>query len=85
MFSCDETSAIISDFGKCKAELSIRVAQRRGHEKVIVFAKHGTVKAVELLYALYSSRNIIRMIKSKILRWAGHGARMGDREVHTGL
>jgi hypothetical protein len=31
------------------------------------------------LYALYSSPNIIRMIKSRILRWAGHVARMGER------
>jgi hypothetical protein len=27
---------------------------------------------------LYSSRNIIRVIKSRILRWAGHVARMGN-------
>jgi hypothetical protein len=31
------------------------------------------------LYALYSSPNIIRMIKSRRLRWAGHVARMGQR------
>jgi hypothetical protein len=31
------------------------------------------------LYALYSSANIIRMIKSRRLRWAGHVARMGKR------
>jgi hypothetical protein len=38
------------------------------------------------LYGLYSSPNIIRMIKSRRLRWAGHVARMGGRgEVHTGL
>jgi hypothetical protein len=36
------------------------------------------------LYALYSSPNIIRVIKSRRLRWAGHVARMGG-EVHTGL
>jgi hypothetical protein len=30
------------------------------------------------LYALYSSQNIIRMIKSRILRWVGHVARMGE-------
>jgi hypothetical protein len=31
------------------------------------------------LYALYSSPNIIRVIKSRRLRWAGHMARMGER------
>jgi hypothetical protein len=31
------------------------------------------------LYALYSSQNIIRVIKSRRLRWAGHVARMGER------
>jgi hypothetical protein len=31
------------------------------------------------LYALYSSPNIIRVIKSRRLRWAAHVARMGDR------
>jgi hypothetical protein len=31
------------------------------------------------LYALYSSPSIIRVIKSRRLRWAGHVARMGER------
>jgi hypothetical protein len=31
------------------------------------------------LYALYSSPNIIRLIKSRRPRWAGHVARMGER------
>jgi hypothetical protein len=31
------------------------------------------------LYALYSSPNISRVIKSRRLRWAGHVARMGER------
>jgi hypothetical protein len=31
------------------------------------------------LYALYSSPNIIRVIKSRSLRWEGHVARMGKR------
>jgi hypothetical protein len=31
------------------------------------------------LHALYSSPNIIRVIKSGRLRWAGHVARMGER------
>jgi hypothetical protein len=33
----------------------------------------------EELYALYSSLNIIRVMKSRRLRWAGHVARMGER------
>ena len=31
------------------------------------------------LYALYSSPDIIRVIKSRRLRWAGHVARKGER------
>jgi hypothetical protein len=31
------------------------------------------------LYALYSSPNIIRVIKSRRMRWARHVARMGER------
>jgi hypothetical protein len=31
------------------------------------------------LYALYSLPNIIRVIKSRRLRWAGHVARIGKR------
>jgi hypothetical protein len=37
----------------------------------------------EELNGLYSLLNIVRVIKSRILRWAGHVARMG--EVYTGL
>ena len=33
----------------------------------------------EALYALYSSPNITRVIKSRRLRWAGHVARMAER------
>ena len=33
----------------------------------------------EVLNDLYSSPNIVRVIKSRIMRWAGHVARMGDR------
>jgi hypothetical protein len=33
----------------------------------------------EELHNLYSSPNIIRMIKSRRMRWAGHAARMGEK------
>jgi hypothetical protein len=40
----------------------------------------------EELHNLYSSpsTSIIRMIKSRRIRWAGHVARMGRRGIHTG-
>jgi hypothetical protein len=34
----------------------------------------------EELHILYSSPNIIRQIKSRRMRWAGHVARMGEGE-----
>jgi hypothetical protein len=37
------------------------------------------------LYAVYSSQNIIWVIKSRRLRWAWHVARMGREEIHTGF
>jgi hypothetical protein len=40
----------------------------------------------EELHILYSSPNIIRQIKSKRMRWAGHVARMGqERTVYRVL
>jgi hypothetical protein len=39
----------------------------------------------EELYDLYSSPTIIRVIKAKRMRWAGHVAPMGNREVYTGF
>jgi hypothetical protein len=35
----------------------------------------------EELRDLYSSPSIIRIIKSRMMRWAGHVARMGRRET----
>jgi hypothetical protein len=37
----------------------------------------------EELHSLYSSPNMIRVIKSKRVRWAGYAARMGRRELST--
>jgi hypothetical protein len=40
----------------------------------------------EELHILYSSPNIIRQIKSRRMRWAGHVARMGEeRNVYKVL
>jgi hypothetical protein len=37
------------------------------------------------LYDVYSTPDIIRMIKSKMMRWAGHMARVAERRMHTGF
>ena len=39
---------------------------------------------IEGLNDLYSS-NIVRLIKSRRMRWAGHVARMGEGEAYTGF
>jgi hypothetical protein len=38
----------------------------------------------EELHNLYSSPSIIRVIKSRRMRWAGHAARMGKGGMHIG-
>jgi hypothetical protein len=38
----------------------------------------------EELHNLYSSPSIIRIIKSRRMRWAGHVARMGRTGMHIG-
>jgi hypothetical protein len=38
------------------------------------------------LHSLYSSSNVVRVIKSRRMRWAGHVARMGEgRGVYSVL
>jgi len=39
----------------------------------------------EELNDLYCSPNIVRVIKSRRMRWAGHEARMGRREACAGF
>jgi hypothetical protein len=39
----------------------------------------------EELHKLYSSPNVIKMIKARSMEWAGHIARMGIRGLHIGF
>ena len=39
----------------------------------------------DALNDLYCSPNFVRVIKSRKIRWAGHVARMGRTEAHTGF
>jgi hypothetical protein len=56
-----------------------------------VFEKRDEVTGVwrklhnEELHNLHSSASIIRMFKSRRMRWTGHVARMGRRGIHIGF
>jgi hypothetical protein len=70
-----------------KIQLKYNIITKQCNSKVwlYVYFTPGFRIVNKELYALYSSSNIIRVIKSRRLRWAGHVARMGRGEVHTGL
>jgi hypothetical protein len=66
--------------------LSICVANRKERKAVTIkteFSKY-TISALSyrafnfVIHILYSSPNIVRVIKSRRMRWAGHVARMGE-------
>jgi hypothetical protein len=67
-----------------RKECRLRVFENRvlkrifGPKKDDLTGEWGRLRNKEL-YALYSSPNIIRVVKSRRLRWAGHVARMGER------
>jgi hypothetical protein len=56
----------------------IRVLRRFGPKRDEVTGKWRKLH-IEELRDLYSSPNIIRIIKSRRMRWAGHVARMGEK------
>jgi hypothetical protein len=45
-----------------------------------IWGSHGKLHN-EKLHKVYSSTNIIRMIKSRIMKWAGHVTRMGTKMI----
>ena len=65
-------------------ERRLRVYENRVPRKIFVLKRDG-VKGEwrklhnEELNDLYSSPNIVRVIKSRIMRWAGHVACIGER------
>jgi hypothetical protein len=52
----------------------------------VFYRKYLKINSNEQRHDLYSSENIIRQIKSRRMRWAGHVARMGkERNVYRVL
>jgi hypothetical protein len=64
------------------AEKNIWTGDRRSDGRLEETAQRGNCTTRSFI--LYSSPNIIKMIKSRRIRWEGHVARMGEgrREMH---
>jgi hypothetical protein len=61
-----------------RSNIKIRVLRRKFRPKRDEVTGDWRKLQNEELHSLYWSPNIIRMIKSKRMRWAGHVARMGE-------
>jgi hypothetical protein len=72
----------VSNAGSSQTELSFcnnRTWRRHFFICVINVRSIGNTHLVEELHDLHSSTSVIRIIKSRRMRWAGHVARMGER------
>ena len=78
MYGCETWSFTLRE--ECRLRIFKNRVMRRifGPKRDEVTGKWRRLHNKEL-YALYSSLNIIRVIKSRRLRWTGHVARMGER------
>jgi hypothetical protein len=77
LFGCESWSLTLSE--ECRLSVfENRVLRIFGPKRDEVTGEWRGLRNKEL-YALHSSPNIIRVIKSKRLRWTGHVARMGER------
>jgi hypothetical protein len=76
-------------FPTLREEHRLRVFENRVLRRIFVPQRHevtGDWRKLhnEELHNLYSSPSIIRMIKSRRMRWAGHVERMGRSGIHIG-
>jgi hypothetical protein len=76
---------------RVREEHKLRVFENRVLRRIFGSKRGGVTEGWrklhnEGLHNLYSSRSIIRIIKSRRMRWAGHVARMGEkRNVYRSL
>ena len=84
LYGCDTWSLTLSEERRLRVFENgvLRTILGRKREEVI-----GEWRKLhnEELKGLYCSFNIVRVIKSRRMRWAGHVARMGRGEEYTGI
>jgi hypothetical protein len=77
LYGCETWSLILGE------EHRLRVFENSVLRKIFVPKKDEDISWRKLhndeLHSLYSSQNIVRVIKSRRMRWAGHVARMRER------
>jgi hypothetical protein len=84
LYGCERWSLILRE------ERSLRVFENRVLRRIFGPKRDEVTGSGEnfiifILHNLYSSPNILRVIKSKGIKWAGHVARMGRGEACTGF
>ena len=82
MFGCETWSLTLREERKLRVFENMVLRRIFGPRKAVVTGEWRRVH--NELHDLYSSPNIVRVIKSRRMRWAGHVARMGD-EVYRVL
>jgi len=84
LYGCETWSLTLRDERRLRV-LENRVLRRVfGHKGEEITGEWRKIHNDELNY-LYSSSNIVRVIKLRRMRWAGHVAQMGREEVYAGF
>jgi hypothetical protein len=64
-----------------REEHGLRVFEKRVLRRIFGTKRSWRKLHNEELHSLYSSPSIIRLIKSRRMRWTGHVARMGEKRI----
>ena len=80
LYGCETWSLILRE------EMKLRMIENKIFRRIfgprrVELTGHWSRLHNEGLNDLYSSPNIVRVIKSRRMRWTGHVTRMGDRRV----